>query len=302
MTFLASPVRFHAQANIVDYPPGAVYGPRVNPTFEFVWVLHGAFTWEVIDAAGEAISSHRLTPGLAGLSTPGTFERYRCDPAQAGSHAFVHFELQGAPDTSDWPRTRLMSECPPLGVLADGLFDIALVDKSTAQRRTEQAIGLMLDAFLDSPMRPSTAAPDATDRAMVAVRAMWARDGVRIAPVADIAHEVGVSTGYLSRSFTARFGLGPSAALELIRLGRVAVALQRTSSTLARIAADNGFTDEFYLSRRFSRVYGMPPGAYRRHRADADPLTPIIERRLTPLWNGLVLAWARDHQAVDLSG
>jgi AraC-like DNA-binding protein len=257
-------------------------------TFEFVWMLEGSSTWDTLDMDKAVVVSHRLTPGVVALSTLGTTERYRWDPVRPSAHAFVHFELPHVIDASSWPRTRTMSECPPLGALADALFDVALADQRTAHRRTAQIIGLMLDLFLDPPPSSAGAGPDVTDRAIAAVRAVWSANGPRIVGIEQLADDVGVSAGYLSRSFAARFGLGPSAALELIRLGRAAVALQRSSSTLSRIAAECGFTDEFHLSRRFRRVYALPPGAYRRAGAPGDPLSPIIERKLMPLWNGLV--------------
>jgi AraC-like DNA-binding protein len=288
MTFATSLVSDATLVNIARYLPGATYGPRVMTTFEFIWMLEGSSTWDILDMDDAVVASHRLTPGVVALSTLGTSERYRWDPVRPSAHAFVHFELPHVIDASSWPRTRAMSDCPPLGALANALVDIALAGERTAHRRTEQMIGLMLDLFLDPPLPSAGAGPDVTDRAIMAVRARWAADGLRIVGIEQLADDVGVSAGYLSRSFAARFGLGPSAALELIRLGRAAVALQRSSSTLARIAAECGFTDEFHLSRRFRRVYGLPPGAYRRTRPPADPLSPIIERKLMPLWNGLV--------------
>lgn len=113
------------------------------------------------------------------------------------------------------------------------------------------------------------------------------RDGFRIISLGEIAKFLGVSAGHLSRSFRDCFGLGPTGAFELIRLGRAAVALQNTHSSLARIASECGFSDEYYLSRRFSRIYGLPPGAYRRTQQDAEPLAPLIERQLLPLWASL---------------
>jgi transcriptional regulator GlxA family with amidase domain len=148
----------------------------------------------------------------------------------------------------------------------------------------------MLELFLSSPS--SVAAGRATvlgERVARYVRQVWLDDGVRIIGIAEIAEGIGVSPGYLSRSFRARFAMGPAGALELIRLGRAAVSLQRTSMLLAEIAAQNGFTDEYHLSKRFARVYGVPPGAYRRRHADDEPLQPIVAAGIVPLWNAILI-------------
>ena len=289
MTFLTSSVEPLSLVNIANYSPGAAFGPRVIASFEFVWVLEGSAIWSILGADGEAVETHLLGPGVVALSSIGSSERYDWDQNQASSHAFVHFELPAGIDTSRWPRTRTVSDYPLLGALADSLFDLAATDESTARGRSSQVIGLMLDVFLAGPISGLVGrAPRATDRAIAYVRTAWSTSGMRIVAIAEIAGALNISPGHLSRSFRDRFGIGPASAFELVRLARAAVALQRTSSTLAEIAAECGFTDEYHLSRRFSRLYGSPPGAYRRRHPDTEPLAPIIERRLMTLWNTLV--------------
>jgi AraC family transcriptional regulator len=201
----------------------------------------------------------------------------------------VHFDLPSAVDASKWPRSRPLSEFPPLAALADSLFHIGTAGEGIAHERSAQVVGLMLELFLFGPSRE----PDGRDTILIDgvaqyVRQVWLEGGVRIIGVAELANALGVSPGHLSRSFRDRYGVGPAGGLELIRLGRVAVSLQRTSMLLAEIAGQNGFTDEFHLSKRFARVYGVPPGAYRRRHADDEPLQPIIAAQLMPLWNAVL--------------
>jgi hypothetical protein len=165
MTFLTSSVEVHSLVNIANYSPGATFGPRVMTSFEFVWVLEGSAAWSILGANGEVVEANRLVPGVMALSSIGSSERYEWDPAQASAHAFVHFELPAGIDASGWPRTRTVSDCPPLGALADSLFDLAVTDECAARGRSSLVIGLMLEVFLAGPIpRPDGHPPHPADR------------------------------------------------------------------------------------------------------------------------------------------
>lgn len=289
MTFVTTSVEVRSLVNIARYAPGEIFGPRVMTSHEFVWLREGSATWEILGSGGGVTETHRLIPGVMALAPHGVAERWVWDAARPSSHAFVHFDLPPEVDASAWARTRAMSECPPLAALADSLFAIGSAGEDIAPIRSGQVIGLMLELFLAGPVvLRQGAAASLSDRVAEYVRGTWLEGGIRIVGIAELAGAVGVSAGHLSRSFHDRYGVGPAGALELIRLGRVAVSLQRTSMLLAEIARGSGFTDEFHMSRRFSRIYGVPPGAYRRAHLDAEPLQPIIAARLMPLWNAVL--------------
>lgn len=93
-----------------------------------------------------------------------------------------------------------------------------------------------------------------------------------------------VSSGHLSREFRAEFSVSPASALELVRLGRAAIALQRSTLHLEDIAREAGFTNPYHFSKRFSVAYGLPPGRYRRAAMLDDPLAPLTTAGLLALW------------------
>ena len=181
MTFLTSVVEVRSLANVARYPPGAIYGPRVMTSYEFVWLLEGSATWEILGSDGVTIASHRLTPGVMALAALGSAERYRWDPLRASSHGFVHFDLPSAVDASAWPRSRPMSECPPLAALADSLFDTGAAGEGIAHDRSARIVGLMLELFLSGPQNERAGrTADLTDRVADYVRQVWLAGGVRI--------------------------------------------------------------------------------------------------------------------------
>jgi hypothetical protein len=87
--------------------------------------------------------------------------------------------------------------------------------------------------------------------------------------------------------FREQYGVGPARALELVRLSRAAVQLQRTDASITEVAALTGFADPYHFSRRFRAVHGDPPGRYRSLPGTADALGPVREAGLLPLAHAL---------------
>ena len=109
---------------------------------------------------------------------------------------------------------------------------------------------------------------------------MRGRGRLRVLSADELAEAAGVSVGHLFRVFRAEYGCGPIRAIELVRLARSAVALQRSNASLGVVAAQHGFANAYHFSRRFAQAYGMPPGAFRRQRLSPDPLEPVRQARL----------------------
>jgi transcriptional regulator GlxA family with amidase domain len=99
----------------------------------------------------------------------------------------------------------------------------------------------------------------------------------------ELAAASNVSVGHLFRVFRTEYGCGPARALELVRLARSAVALQRSNASLAEIARQGGFANAYHFSRRFSAAYRMPPGAYRALGLGPDPLATVRAAGLLPV-------------------
>lgn len=266
---------------IADYDPGAVFGPRALADFEFVWMVHGSADW-IVD--GRPI---HLRPGTLSLASPSSTDAYRWDPERPVRHAYVHFVLLDQPATEvvrGWPRTRSVAETPVLGSLCDYLIALGSSGDMAAGRRTNAVLALLLDIFLAGPLPALTQAlPPVVVAAAEHVRRDWSRSGMRIIEVGELAEAAHVSSGHLFRLFRELGPNGPTRALELVRLSRAAVALQRSNASLSEIAARCGFANAYHFSRRFSRSYGMPPGRFRAAERMLDPMLPVQEAGLLPL-------------------
>ncbi|QNP65648.1 AraC family transcriptional regulator [Streptomyces genisteinicus] len=82
----------------------------------------------------------------------------------------------------------------------------------------------------------------------------------------ELAQELGAGPFALLRAFKAAYGLPPHTWLTDARVRR-ARRLLDAGSTPAEAAVAVGFTDQPHLNRHFTRIVGVPPGAYRRERA-----------------------------------
>jgi AraC family transcriptional regulator len=83
----------------------------------------------------------------------------------------------------------------------------------------------------------------------------------------DLARGVGMSPYHFLRTFRQVAGTTPHQYLLRTRLHRAAVRLRTSDDTVSAIAFDAGFGDLSTFNRRFRRVMGCSPGAYRSARA-----------------------------------
>lgn len=81
-----------------------------------------------------------------------------------------------------------------------------------------------------------------------------------------LAKKAGLSPKYYSQLFKKEFGIGVHDFLTEIRIGKAKELLVKTSDSLRAISTSVGYADEFYLSRVFKKIVGVPPTNYRRKR------------------------------------
>jgi AraC-like DNA-binding protein len=93
-------------------------------------------------------------------------------------------------------------------------------------------------------------------------------------PLARLAAELGTSPFALLRAFRDAYGMPPHTWLTDARVRR-ARRLLDTGIAPAEAAIAVGFTDQPHLNRHFTRIVGVPPGAYRRERTLTDGAAPV---------------------------
>jgi AraC family transcriptional regulator len=81
--------------------------------------------------------------------------------------------------------------------------------------------------------------------------------------LADLAHEAGMSRYHFLRTFRQVAGMTPHQLVLRTRLHRAAVRLRTSHESISTIAFDAGFGDLSTFNRRFRRLMGCSPGAWR---------------------------------------
>ncbi len=266
--------------SLAHYPPGATFGPRTMRDLEFVWVLSGSARWR----AGEERAD--LSPGVLLLNRPGPPDAFTWDPVDSTTHAYVHFDIAD-PIGDHWRRTRRLTPADPIAALCHYLVRLGAEPSARTGARVRTVLALLLELFVAGPFPgdgENAELPAHLARSLDHLRRTWRDGAVRAVPVAELAAAGGVSVSHLSRLTRERFGIGPAAMVELLRLARAATLLQRSNLPVREIARACGFVDPLHFSKRFRLAYGLPPRDY-RSRPDLDLLEPLDRRGLRPLFD-----------------
>jgi AraC family transcriptional regulator len=80
----------------------------------------------------------------------------------------------------------------------------------------------------------------------------------------DLANECRLSVSYFARAFKCTFGEAPHRWLLRQRVRAAEKMLAGSENSISAVAIACGFADQSHLTRVFSRIIGVPPGAWRR--------------------------------------
>lgn len=252
-------------AGIVVYPPGATFGPRKLDDFEFVWIIEGNATVQLDQIKFDAPAGTIL------LSRPGMTDRYDWATDQRTVHAFFHFDFKspsrGRPPLRTWPLVRQMAAddiLRPLFRYVLGLWS----DSKQPASPIEPAVNLLVRAFVTGTTavaaEPHYDFTPPVHKALQALGDALSHDPplpVTLAALAEAAH---VSREHLCRQFRRNLGVGPAEYVSLARLERAASLLARSNLSIKEVSDAAGFTSQFHFSKKFKKVYAIPPRDFRQ--------------------------------------
>ena len=95
--------------------------------------------------------------------------------------------------------------------------------------------------------------------------------------VSDLARAAGLSRAHFSREFRRAFGEAPHQYLLTRRMERAAALLRTTDRSVADICLSVGMQSIGSFTTTFTRIYGMPPTAYRAR------FPPAASRAIVPM-------------------
>ncbi|MER8485430.1 AraC family transcriptional regulator [Mesorhizobium sp. M1322] len=224
-----------------------------------------------------------LTPGALLLGNPGTC--YECGHEHGAGDRCISYHFSPAymeQIVADTPGTKKLAfetpRLPPLPALAPLLAE-AEAAREMAEIEAFEELGLRIaGAAVASGVTPAARVPSRRDQKRVAeaVRRIEL-DADRPVTLAALASATATSPYHFLRTFRHVAGMTPYQFLLKTRLHRAAVRLRMSDEAISTIAFEAGFNDLSTFNRRFRRVMGETPGAYRlRQRGDKAPDTSAV--------------------------
>ena len=123
-------------------------------------------------------------------------------------------------------------------------------------------LGALLALEVARALRDGAARPQSlAERAKRLIDASFREEGFSARQVAARLH---VTPDYLRQAFKAAHGEAPLAYLLRRRVERAAKLLRNSGLAVKDVAADCGFSSQYYFSRLFKRLVGVAPSALRR--------------------------------------
>ncbi|MFJ9409337.1 AraC family transcriptional regulator [Streptomyces sp. NPDC101393] len=161
--------------------------------------------------------------------------------------------------------TRTVAEDPHLGRMITGIHGAAEAGNAlAADSLLRLAVAGLLSRY-GGPL-PTRTPPTAGARAAARAKALLEERMADPPSLEKLAQELGTGPFALLRAFKEAYGMPPHTWLTDARVRR-ARRLLEAGGAPAGTALAVGFTDQPHLNRHFTRIVGVPPGAYRRERA-----------------------------------
>lgn len=234
--------------------------PRGSGDWLLIFTLAGAGR---VVAGGEA---QRLLPGDTLLFAPEAEQDYSTDPDAGQWHLrWAHFRPR-----SHWRPWLLWPEIAPLtskvGLRGTEAAEVAAaLQRMLVARRLggEGGEDLAMNALEETLIRcarsgPASSRPAMDERVRRAVRYLATHPGEPF-QLSRLARHCGLSASRLSHLFRQELATSPQRFGERLRLDCARELLAQTNLSISEVAAEVGFADSFYFSRRYRRIFGHAP-------------------------------------------
>lgn len=249
----------------VLYSKGGSFGPRRQLDFQLV-VIHEGFLSLTLDR--EVIE---VPEGHGILLSPGHLEHFHFARQRETRHSWVAVEPGLLSMKLRQELQRYPGPLPFLGRMAI-LLDIARYDSVTPAESDLlhvsacEALGITILCEFASAARDRRRATRPSDTVLWKMDRFLAEAYSQRLQLNDIAHAAGVSRQHLLKLCRMAERPTPMEQLYAKRLDMASDLLLHTGFSIAEIADQTGFLNQFHLSRRFRQRTGKSPSAWRGQR------------------------------------
>lgn len=227
-----------------------------SPYSRLYYILSGEGVLE--DTRGGEI---RMKPGNLYFVPSGMTFHYRCE--RALEKLYFHLTVRGA-DRYDLLAGRSEFASFPCSELAAGsLLQLYRGSDSASAAQLQAILWRDVAAIMAALPLPNTASVVYTAlvrRAIGYIRAHLSNN----LRTEDIASALFVSSSCLSSRFRREIGISIGRYIDDMVAFRARELLLRDELSIGEISARLGFCDQFYFARKFRRIHGEAPGAFRR--------------------------------------
>ena len=253
--------------------PGQTWGPGIRDHYLIHLVLSGKGVFEVGGRTWE------VSQGQLFFARPSQLIRYTADEQQPWEYSWVGFNgacanklVQQTPFSDAHP----VHHCKDPQTVREALYNIYL--SRGPEPQCEALMTGYLYIFMANLMKEAAAmAPSAGNTSsqyvLAAIKYIQFNYSHDIS-IDDIAKAVGVSRSHLYRVFMSNVGQSPIDYLTSYRISEACSLLKNSSLSIAEIAVSVGFFDQFYFSRVFKKVKGVPPSKYLATLEKEGPAAP----------------------------
>lgn len=255
--------------------PGHTWGPGVRDHYLIHLVVSGKGVYQVGGV------SHTLQEGDLFLVKPNQLITYAADESDPWEYYWVGFNGACASklvQQMPFSDARPVHHCKDLHAVREALYNIYL--SRGPEPQCEALMTGYLYIFMAHMMKEArdtmpNVGSSSSQYVLAAIKYIQFNYSHDIS-VDYIAKAVGVSRSHLYRVFMSNVGQSPIDYLTNYRVGEACSLLKSSNLSIAEIAVSVGFFDQFYFSRVFKKVKGVPPSKYLAT-MDKDPhaATPV---------------------------
>ena len=249
----------------ITYPVGGTFGPRIQNSWQLVFLHTGGVTIDLGGLAGQALRQIQVEAGEVCLLQPGYREYFQFSRRCQTWHRWI--SLLPAPDAGfrQWllPQDRQTIRIPPaLNQMMDTMLQMRLAglpqDHSSQKAMALAALDYMADAAARAT--ESGVSHPALDRVMSFIRQFYGTPLGR----ADLARAAGLSREYLVRLVRQVSGQTPMQLVWSYRIEQGIELLKHSGLTVYDIAGRCGFAASQHFTRMVHQRTGMTPTQIRR--------------------------------------
>ena len=214
--------------------------------------------------------SYELSDGMSFLMPPGCRHRIKNTGASEATAMFTHlhcriYELQGM-----FPLLRepILFSGKTSARIAQCIQEIIEAKQSAVTLRASTRVASCLAELVEHAVEACPALEEQwqnPERQRLMPVLQFIQDHLAVPldrkHIADVA---GLSVPHLHTIFVKAFGSAPMEVLRRERMQHASQLLHWSEFSIAEVAAQCGFEDQYYFSRAFKRWEGVPPSVYRR--------------------------------------